>query len=311
MYQVPKASKSSDASATSGASMSTTATATATAPAVPPSASKKVPDTPTRAAPTTAAQPAAISATIPPASAAAPPTVAHLRMSIDSTASQRSTTESGARSPDTSSLKRLHNVTSPARADLPPPSAAVPQVRPQVEDRSLDKPSVPVTVSSAEKLPRSSAKLQLSGQHDLYSHQQGNSHASSLPVPQQLEVSFDRSVGTASSAAPTVNGNDRAQNVTSAAAPSSAHMARRSHVNTDAAAGVDHTNDEGHSSSQRAHAEESEPYAGLRQALKPVTAKDLEESLQLLRYDIHREVQDVIREQIRQFSIAKVIRIKQ
>lgn len=37
-----------------------------------------------------------------------------------------------------------------------------------------------------------------------------------------------------------------------------------------------------------------------------VTSQELSESLQLLRYDLHREVQQIIREQVRQFSIAKV-----
>lgn len=49
-----------------------------------------------------------------------------------------------------------------------------------------------------------------------------------------------------------------------------------------------------------------DPHAALRQAVRPVTARDLEESLQMLKYDLHREMQDIIKEQIRQFSIAKV-----
>ncbi len=47
-------------------------------------------------------------------------------------------------------------------------------------------------------------------------------------------------------------------------------------------------------------------FSALRQAIRPITSKDLEESLELLKYDIHREVQEIIREQVRQFSIAKV-----
>lgn len=46
--------------------------------------------------------------------------------------------------------------------------------------------------------------------------------------------------------------------------------------------------------------------SSLKQMLRPITRKELEDNLQLLRYDIHREVQDVIKEQIRQFAIAKV-----
>lgn len=50
-----------------------------------------------------------------------------------------------------------------------------------------------------------------------------------------------------------------------------------------------------------------ESYSSLRQAVKPVTVRDLEDALALLKYDMHREMQDIIREQIRQFSIAKVL----
>ena len=52
---------------------------------------------------------------------------------------------------------------------------------------------------------------------------------------------------------------------------------------------------------------ERDPHAALRQAVQPVTARDLEESLEMLKYDLHREMQDIIKEQIRQFSIAKVL----
>ena len=37
----------------------------------------------------------------------------------------------------------------------------------------------------------------------------------------------------------------------------------------------------------------------------PVSTKDLHEALEVLRYDVHREVQTVVREQVRQFGIAK------
>ena len=53
--------------------------------------------------------------------------------------------------------------------------------------------------------------------------------------------------------------------------------------------------------------QERDPHAALRQAVRPVTARDLEESLEMLKYDLHREMQDIIKEQIRQFSIAKVM----
>lgn len=49
-----------------------------------------------------------------------------------------------------------------------------------------------------------------------------------------------------------------------------------------------------------------EEFNDLKQAVRPVTRIELEESLELLRYDIHREVQEIIKEQVRQFSIARV-----
>ncbi len=54
------------------------------------------------------------------------------------------------------------------------------------------------------------------------------------------------------------------------------------------------------------HDEDLSDFMDLKHAVKPVTSKELEESLELLRYDIHREVQDIIKEQVRQFTIAKV-----
>jgi hypothetical protein len=68
-----------------------------------------------------------------------------------------------------------------------------------------------------------------------------------------------------------------------------------------------HTNT--HSSRRAAHHTNeapSEQYESLKQAIKPVTAGDLELSMQMLKYDLHREMQDIIKEQIRQFSISKV-----
>ena len=43
---------------------------------------------------------------------------------------------------------------------------------------------------------------------------------------------------------------------------------------------------------------------------RPVTYGELTEALQMLKYDIHKELQVIIREQIRQFEIAKVILLK-
>lgn len=44
----------------------------------------------------------------------------------------------------------------------------------------------------------------------------------------------------------------------------------------------------------------------LRGAIRPVSNQQLTEALQLLKYDIHREMQGILKEQIRQFAIAKV-----
>ena len=44
----------------------------------------------------------------------------------------------------------------------------------------------------------------------------------------------------------------------------------------------------------------------IRMAAKPVNTQDLEEALAMLRYDIHRDIQEMIREQRRQFELAKV-----
>ena len=44
----------------------------------------------------------------------------------------------------------------------------------------------------------------------------------------------------------------------------------------------------------------------LRRAMLPVTVSELSEALQLLRYDVHKEIAAVTREQVRQFALAKV-----
>eukprot|EP01041_Mallomonas_annulata_P008879 gene8879-18381_t len=43
----------------------------------------------------------------------------------------------------------------------------------------------------------------------------------------------------------------------------------------------------------------------LKRAVRPVNSQELQEALGMLRYDLHREVQAIIREQIRQFAISK------
>lgn len=333
MSQVPKANKSSDASAASGTSLSTSATS-ATAPAaalrasVAPAASstaKKLPDTPSREH--------ISSAPLPPANASsngngsgsvAPPVAPHPRASVDSTVSQRSSSELGSKSPEASSLRRLHNIASPGPANslpVPPPSEQAPSSAATV--RQVPEQSRPV--ERTDRAARSAVTPQQPAQSQAPS---SHAHASSLPVPQQLEVSFDRSVDAASSvhrsrtgfgAANEFSGASKQQPVNNGSAvPSTGHdlseasthgsaqKVRRSHAYSDQRHHDHHTTQvHSHSHTQPA-AEDTEPFAGLRQALKPVTVRDLDESLQLLRYDIHREVQDVVREQIRQFSIAKV-----
>lgn len=52
--------------------------------------------------------------------------------------------------------------------------------------------------------------------------------------------------------------------------------------------------------------DEVEEFSSLREAVRPVSHKELEEALELLKYDIHQELQEVMREQVRQFTISKV-----
>lgn len=47
-------------------------------------------------------------------------------------------------------------------------------------------------------------------------------------------------------------------------------------------------------------------FAALKDSIRPVTHAELEEVIEMLKYDIHEEVQQIIREQVRQFSIARV-----
>lgn len=49
----------------------------------------------------------------------------------------------------------------------------------------------------------------------------------------------------------------------------------------------------------------TEDFSALREAVRPVTHKELEETMELLKYDIHQELQEEMREQVRQFTIAK------
>lgn len=54
----------------------------------------------------------------------------------------------------------------------------------------------------------------------------------------------------------------------------------------------------------------ADDFTSLREAVRPVTHRELEDAIELLKYDIHQEVQEIVREQVRQFSIAKVGRCK-
>lgn len=286
--------------------------------------------------------------------------------------------ERGSKSPETSSLRRLNNVTSPAgstsinlgnssSANRPtPPAVSVAVASNQSTAAPRDRQTPPSAPSMSEhssgansgadnnksaavaaSLDRSVArqyepsailKASLPPSTVRSSSDRAPAAMSSLPPPQQLEVSFDRSVDAVHRAVadsgrgsgepsrhsrsahdlhkshhhqhPDLNESNDKTAPSSASAVSShkgsAHKAHR------ASADIGHhtssaqeTRGVGASETQEEDFSE-QPFAGLRHALKPVTAKDLEESLQLLRYDIHREVQDVIREQIRQFSIAKV-----
>ena len=47
-------------------------------------------------------------------------------------------------------------------------------------------------------------------------------------------------------------------------------------------------------------------FDSLRKSLQPVTHKELQDALLMLKFDIHKEVQSVILEQNRLFSLAKV-----
>jgi len=47
-------------------------------------------------------------------------------------------------------------------------------------------------------------------------------------------------------------------------------------------------------------------FDALRKAIQPVSNQEFQEALHLLRYDVHKEIQAITREQVRQFAIAKV-----
>eukprot|EP01033_Poteriospumella_lacustris_P007165 gene7165-5157_t len=63
-----------------------------------------------------------------------------------------------------------------------------------------------------------------------------------------------------------------------------------------------------HSVSQKiagSHLDDGEEFASLREATRPVSQRELDEALDLLKYDIHQELQELMREQVRQFNISK------
>jgi len=47
-------------------------------------------------------------------------------------------------------------------------------------------------------------------------------------------------------------------------------------------------------------------FDALRKAIQPVSNQEFQEALHLLRYDVHKEIQAITREQVRQFAMAKV-----
>lgn len=49
-----------------------------------------------------------------------------------------------------------------------------------------------------------------------------------------------------------------------------------------------------------------ESFSSLRNAMRPVTVHDLQEAMDMLRYEVHCEVREIIREQVRQFEYQKV-----
>lgn len=54
---------------------------------------------------------------------------------------------------------------------------------------------------------------------------------------------------------------------------------------------------------------ESTNFEALRKAVRPVNSQELSEAMAMLKYEMHREVQSIIYEQVRQFELAKVINI--
>ena len=142
--------------------------------------------------------------------------------------------------------------------------------------------------------------------------------------PHAQEVSFDQSVESHSRSLPATSSGGVYNSPVRAAAgrlplqPARSEQAENSTAtHTPLRNGAFHAQPQPHSvahhnrsitdlSPHHSYVVDEDPHSALRQAVRPVSARDLEESLQLLKYDLHREMQDIIKEQIRQFSIAKV-----
>lgn len=96
-----------------------------------------------------------------------------------------------------------------------------------------------------------------------------------------------------SSSASVESSRSRKPHTTTAAHSSSASTALRGHSG-------------GRSATAASAINTSEVEDELRKAVRPVSNQQLTEAMQMLKYDIHRELQGLIKEQTRQFAIAKV-----
>lgn len=56
----------------------------------------------------------------------------------------------------------------------------------------------------------------------------------------------------------------------------------------------------------RALGKNDDEFESIKAAIRPVSSQELENALDLLKYDIHKDVQTIIKEQIRQFDISRV-----
>lgn len=100
--------------------------------------------------------------------------------------------------------------------------------------------------------------------------------------------------------------NNNNQRGNSSNTSNSSSINKSSNTIYDDGTSVHEEGDQYHNNEPHQHQQQQSYYPSIRNAIRPVTAQDVEVSLDMLRYDIHREVQEIIREQVRQFAIAKV-----